>query len=322
MSLRHTLQLSLLLSLLFSTPTLHAATEFDDGLVPAELLQDLVGYPVVRFSRGLPDDFPLPPQFPPGLQLRLLGSMQQDAMQRLFLRSPQAADVVLDGLRQAYTTAGWRDVSNNTALTSSLTLCHDTHGQLQVMSPMDNTTSKPGTTTLAAYYFNSRAPQSCAAQVDARDAFEALQTASAALFPVLEVPPQTLATPVPGLLPRGLSYSAHRDGFRLEMERKGQIEVPDTDLAGLYEHFAAQLRDQGWQRDSGSVGLRSAASVWYHQDAAAEFEALTPLPVEAYGTLVVIDYGEDRYRVGFALTVLGGSIGPDFNVVGVYPGFQ
>lgn len=318
MSLRHTL----LFAAFATSSALGADAGFANGLIPTELAGEIAGYQNPQFFQALPDGFPLPASLPPGLQLRLLGGVQQGIQQRLFLHSPRSGSTVLGGLHQAYLDAGWVDLSS--ALTgSTLTrLCRDGVGELQITSPR----ARQGTTSIEAYYVNynnaaiNASGLKCSDQA-AQLAFRtALQTRGDALFPLLEVPASTLPSGSYGL-PRSLSYGGTADGFSLDLERKGSIEVPGMDLAALFEHFAEQLRSQGWERDSGSVGLRSASSVWYRAGAAAQFSDLSTQPVTVHGSFVIIDHGADRYHLSFAMGVQGGrGSSGGFGVIGVHSG--
>lgn len=145
-----------------ATTATHAATEFADGLIPAELVDHITGNANARYFSDIPTGFPLPATLPQGLQLRLLGSMQQTPLLRLYLDSQQSYEQVLGGLRQAYAAAGWVDVSNDALMGRTLTLCHDTLGELHittsglpVFSTFDNSAVTTGT-RVTATHFNIR----------------------------------------------------------------------------------------------------------------------------------------------------------------------
>jgi hypothetical protein len=105
--------------------SLHAATEFENGLVPAELVREFAGGTVYK---SLPDNFPAIP-LPATVDLRLIGSMEQFSSQRLLLRTSLGVDAIRAQLRTALLGAGWVDLSIDP---SPLSLCHDQHGSMQI----------------------------------------------------------------------------------------------------------------------------------------------------------------------------------------------
>jgi len=76
------------------------------------------------------------------------------------------------------------------------------------------------------------------------------------------------------------------------MERKLSIEI-DWALAELYEYFAGQLNDKGWELEVQAIGDASAFGSWTR----------SPEPgVELRGMLTVIGTGDSRFD--FELKIL------------------
>lgn len=227
----------ILLSLLGATTTLQAATEFPNGLVPADVVGEFAGGTILS---GLPDDFPAL-LLPPGLDLRLIGSMQRNEYsQQILLRSPLGREALNEALLAALTVQGWVDVSSSSLLgisgLLSLRLCHNQHGEMTLSgTPVSYGTRLQVSRNVYPPQF-TRTP--CSEQQAQMRANAARRSLYESLVPVLEVPEGTVATPPVGYF---RDFSSSFSSNSVEIEREGSIQVPGTNATELFEHFAAQL---------------------------------------------------------------------------------
>lgn len=297
----------ILLSLVTATTALQAATEFPNGLVPADIVAEFAGGTILQ---GLPDDFP-PLTVPAALDLRVIGSMQENAYsQTILLSSSLSREELAAGLRAALTGQGWLDTSVSPGGFPGLGLlrfCHDAHGDLSINgTPTDyGTRLRVSRTVMPAGYPG----KACSVQREQIVENAARGNIYDALMPILEVPENTVNSPSD--LISGSSSS--RSATRVTIRRDGSIEVPNTSTAELHDHFAAQMLEQGWQEDSSDTSDRSAISVWR--------KALTdPLAIgdTAFVVLTVLRGSEDFYAVMLtvrSMPVDGGTAG----IIGISP---
>lgn len=289
-----------LLAGLGTSPVLQAATEFDQGLAPVELVREFTGGTLYK---SLPDNFPLI-SLPADLDLRLIGSVDQFSNQRLLLRSSLGAEPLRERLRTALLAAGWVELGANVP-TSSLSLCHDQHGSLQIRT---STVGSESRVHVSRSFWPLPLPQpnaqTCAQQEAAQSSSSSWHAFYLEQLPVLEVPAQT-TTPALPLRPfASLSSSSGSAGISIDIEREGIIEVPDTTSALLFEHFAAQMTAQGWRKDSAGTGAKSATSVWYKTVAAPEFAGAEVAAIEFNGMLSLQNTAGNSYRVQLRLQAL------------------
>lgn len=287
------LQKFILLSAIASALPVQAATEFPEGLVPVEIVSELLGGGTLY--RGLPDDFP-PLLLPDDVDLYLLATHQRNSYsQSLLLRSNTERLVAHERLYAALTAQGWLDVSTSPFGISGLSLmrlCHDQYGDMTINISTAGSGSRleVSRTVLPAGYVG----MSCAEQLARSQAGAARYALYESVMPLLEVPDNTIETiPTPFL--RG--FSSGISGSRVEITRDGSIEVPDTNAAELYTHFAAQMQEQGWEADSSDSGNASASSVWTRSivpDGSNEAERVLL-------TLTVLQGTGDYYEVSLSL---------------------
>src|SRR5690606_10854489 len=107
------------------------AAEFEDGLIPADLVREFVGGTI--FS-GLPDGFPVP-EMPRDSGLSVLGSLDRGPVgQQVVLHNSGTWESARAILRTAYQATGWLDIGPSdspagiTGASSRLSLCHDELG--------------------------------------------------------------------------------------------------------------------------------------------------------------------------------------------------
>jgi hypothetical protein len=269
-----------------------AATEFENGLVPMDLVQQFTGGTAYR---SLPDGFPVV-SLPAGTDVRVVGSLKQGSTLQALLGTSQNVDTLRATLVAAYVAAGWVDFTP--ANTTSSILCHDEAGSLLISRAMSGFNG-----LRLLNYRSSRYPgdATCAEQADPNA--ETWTTYFLDLMPVLTVPPQT-TTPAGLISPyTSMSGSYSAGGTSIEMERDGLIDVPDINTAGLYSHFAARLAEQGWQNDTQDSTTVSATSVWYATVPPPDFAEADVGDTELTGVLTLLHLGEERYRVAFSLYI-------------------
>jgi hypothetical protein len=282
----------ILLSLIAASTTLHAATEFPNGQVPAEIAAEFAGGGTLH--QGLPDNFP-PLTVPASLKLRVLGTNQRNQYtQTILLHSTLGVQALHEGLVAALEPQGWQELARSFIAVDPfgyLQLCHDVHGSMTLnMSRSGNATRLQVQRTVLPASVEQPAcadQQADYAESAARYAFYE------GLVPLLEVPDGTLRPAPIGI--RGISASA--SGSSVRIQREGTIEVPGTTTAQIDAHFTAQLREQGWVKDSGGTGSVSAVSTWTRTvtppgATSSEFAAVT---------LNVLELSEDSYAVSLVL---------------------
>jgi hypothetical protein len=310
--------LSLLLALLPLAS--QAATEFTDNVVPLELVRE---FNPGNYYSSLPDDFPVR-DLQLGLGLRVIGSIVRgQSSQDVLLRTTSSADTAKSSLIDQLASSGWLLVSENTQYS---TLCHDEHGSIRLrtadFAPGDNRVYASLSRTPQGYPFAQTCAQMQATANDPLGRYGPLYD----LMPVLEVP-ETATTP--DLSAGGISaFGIFRSGGfgisgngSFEFDRSGNVAVPDFSAALLYEHFAVQMREQGWTEDSGATGTRSASATWFREVAAPEGLPNAGETIELIGKLQLLDLQEDTYRVDFVLQSISSTplITPSLGIRGIAP---
>jgi hypothetical protein len=301
MSPRH-----LILLLCLGTSSLHAATEFTDGLVPMDIVREFSGGTVYP---SLPDDFP-PMNWPADTDLHVIATTVQPYSQRILLRTSHSSHEIQQRLLAVLTVHGWTQISSLSSY--YLLMCHDRYGQMTI------TTSNTGTYTRVSVS-RSVIPQgltglpTCAEQQRTTRENDIAQNFFSTQLPVLEVPAGTVQSVPRAYLIGGSSSFYSNDG--VEISRDGVIQVPDTTVADLYEHFAAQMQEQGWQVDSSDAGQRGASSVWLKSMTVPGATTST----EVMTTLTLLLGVDAHYSVQLRLQSLpkaGGGLG----IIGIFGG--
>lgn len=275
-----------------------AAVEFEQGLIPKDFVQHLVGGG--SFYRSLPDGFPVPSVLPAGVGLWVVGSHVGPRLRRVVLQSSVDPQQTLHGLRQAYLDDGWVDLSTHDA---NPVVCDDALGTLELRensiggdSRIEVNLEPPRPGMLPLLDCMQRRALVQAGGSNGEPGFALAQS----LMPVLVMPAAAIRINGPGQFS---GFSSNGASFQLEY--KGTIMMPDTDATLLYGHFAPMLQEQGWTADSGDAGSRSSASIWYKS---------APLPEEPSGlvrvlplraTMLIVDEGSDYYRLQFNLQTVG-----------------
>jgi hypothetical protein len=282
-----------LLSAIGLSFSLQAATEFPNGLAPIELLQEFSGGNVYR---SLPDNFPTVP-LPAGLGLSVIGSLERgSSQQQVLLRNAGTGEAVLAALLTAYSAAGWIDLPHDL---NSLNLCHDQLGQMTIRSSdaiagehrlyVTRTRLPPG------YPY----PGGLTCEQQQSGSSTAIFTWIMTLMPVLEVPEGTMAPGFPVAPFTRLSSFFGNGSTGFDASQEGAIEVPDTTLAELHEHFVLQLEEQGWVADSNASGTRSSSSVWYKTAQSFVTDTSPAEDIELTGIMSILHTEDDTYRILF-----------------------
>ncbi|HEY0963314.1 MAG TPA: hypothetical protein VGE69_13265 [Pseudomonadales bacterium] len=283
----------ILLSLAVASTTLQAAEEFPNGLVPADVAAEFAGGGTLY--RGLPDGFP-DLVLPARLGLRLIGTHQRNPYsQTILIQSAAGPADLRETLLSMLQMQGWHDLGSapiGAVDPVFLQLCHDIHGTMTVT--MRSNAAGTQLQVRRTVYPQQFTRMPCAEERARSQAASARYAYFGQLLPVLEVPDGTLA-PQPSVGIRNISSSFSGDSVR--MEREGSVSVPDTTAADVYEHFAEQLREQGWVADSSATGELTASSTWLKEvtvpgAAASERVVLTfnvfAATEDAYGVTLVL----------------------------------
>lgn len=235
--------------------------------------------------------------------MRVVGTFTLGGIEQVLLETPDVL-AASAALRAAYVAAGWTDLSTTSVV---VLMCHASHGSLQIMPGSRG----PGRLRVLRSHDNIFA-RDLPASADCGGSSQSSSSSMYAWFveqlPVLSVPPQTqpistnISTPSPA--PGIVAVSASEDGkpeLTLSATQQNVIRTPAIDIAGLDAHFAARLREQGWQRDSGSSGARSATSVWYRTATLTGDSATDAQEVELAGTLTLQSLQDARFYIHFGL---------------------
>lgn len=235
--------------------------------VPVELARALARGGV--FYRGLPPDFPSF-AMPPGLSV--IGSHALDNQQRVLLRSAPEGDEAQRAIAGALAREGWMELPEPGAARRNgfiipdlgalrpLRLCHDAFGVMRVRGEsgvenrvylerlgVDRRPGRPGCEEQRRAALAPRPPR-----------FPA-PSAVSEFLPVLESP--AVSSPSPDV-PFGIARIGLGSGSGSREERESLVVAPDFSPAELLEHYAAQLREQDWERDAAWAGQVSAGGNW------------------------------------------------------------
>jgi hypothetical protein len=293
---------------------IHAAAEFSDGLVPVEVVTDIVGGNIYR---SLPDGFPLPGAgLPEGMQHRLIASRSTNFQKDVYLRTESDADTFRLALADAYVASGWKDVSfspSTFGITSAnalryVSLCHDELGSLNID---DNGSDSGESKILVRFRPANFIPftmngSSCAE-------FQALNEAGypsglLAFFqeqiPLLEGP-ETSQGAFGGIdrAPFFSSSSSNSVGQTYRTSQRGTLEIPLYQLIQLFIHLSTQLEEQGWSLENNTSSNSVSSSIWTRSVSAPDLPILdTDLwDMDLTGILTILDQGEDTWLVQFEL---------------------
>lgn len=301
-----------------------AATEFPDGLVPAELVAELIGNPNAKFYTTLPDNYPLA-TLELGINLQLIGTAQPyPQSSRVLLRSEHSAAEVANVLAPALLDAGWKVVQTSGDHTNrTAELCHDEIGNL-TLNARD---AEDGSRLFATLFHVSAAPgqRECESEIGNRGSIIKLFEQMNAVFPVVELPGGQIVA-------RGLN-GVGGPPYHIELNREGIFEIENTSLLTLHGEIATQLEAAGWQEDTGSTGTSTASSVWIRT---VEFDE-PPLEdledAELVLFVAVISHGDDHYEVDMKMQTGAPAplmvnppanqpiIVPELGIRGISPGF-
>lgn len=282
----------------FTSPVMvEAAVEFDQGVVPEEFVLHLLNGGT--FYRSLPDGFPVPSVLPAGVGFWVLGSHVGPQIQRVILQTNVNVQQVLQGLRQAYLSDGWIDLSTSD---TSQTLCNDALGMLMLRE------SNPGgLSRIDAMLLPTQAgmpPQLSCLQRQALggDGDPSLVLAQS-LMPVLTMPDTAVVISSPGQF-----GSFGSSGGHIHLDYSVSILMPDTDSGLLYGHFAQMMQEQDWSADSSDVGASSSASIWF-KSAELPADDSEPVQLPLSAIMVILDQGGGLYQLKFTLQTFVGITG-------------
>jgi len=276
---------------------------FEDN-IPLELATVLVSQgqvDSVGFYRGVPPDFP-DIALPRGVSV--LGSMTQRNGHRVVLRAPPDAGQQREALVRAMEASGYRMLTRPPQTDPDqrgfvapavippgmpVQLCHDDRGNMTVRVVSGGV--EPMLVLMGSPLPVQQARMSCDQQEARMDRMGGPGRASRGAqqyMPRLELPPDATSRAAAAFSPfRGISGS-------LDNARTSTDVSIEWEPGRLHEHFAGQLREQGWAVDSEASGTRSAISGWVGEE---EGQSLL-------GSLQILASGEDQYQVTFQLNVL------------------
>ena len=259
------------------------------SVVPADLARYFAGGG--RMTPELPADFPAL-TLPEGLSV--MGAFERDRRQLVLLRSLPSGIAAQQAIVEDLVARGWVDMTDTRDRAYGFivpavnpvpaSLCHDELGNLQV-SGEDGVENRVYLTRTG----DARGPDELgcaellAARLEGRPPFPRREpdTNPFRFLPTLAPPglerpaeEQPLNTPVIGIrgvppnapgAPYGVMRSrlSFRDASSFESEMLAY--APDYNPGELDEHYAAQLREQGWTRDSGWGGEAQAISNWVRE---------------------------------------------------------
>lgn len=255
----------------------------------------------ITFHQGFPPEFP-DIELPSGVSV--MGSMGQRNADRVVLHARPEAGQQREALLASMETQGYqmltrppqqdpdrRGFVSPEVIPPSMPvqLCHDDHGTIMVQVVS-------GTAEPLLLMTGTGSPQqmqmSCEQQAARMELMGRPGPGGGGLqryMPRLELPPgaSDRRPSIRGWSPFGMSGSGNSVRTSADVTSDW---APDR----LHEHFAAQLREQGWTVDAEGAGSQSASSGWLGEE---EDESLL-------GSLQVLSSAEGQYQVTFLLIVL------------------
>lgn len=280
-----------------------ADTEFEDSIPieVAEVLFDASLNGQFEIYSDIADAFPpfeLPDNF------TVIGSTVQNGNLRAVVSSAMASDAAIQQLRDAFEVEGWEQLpaynppAQDTGFVapgpvivrSNTSLCHDELGRLSISSAERGTTNYYAIFMYNAFMGSSQG--SCASQLAMQQQSLAQMRFSEGIrqyMPRMEVPEAENIRPRGAFIGGGSSSSNNSAETETNLRSNLGIEA-------LYEHFAEQILEQGWEIDSEVVGDRSANGTWTR----------SPEPdLELVGTLSVLETSDSNYELRFRLRAEG-----------------
>lgn len=280
------------------------AQPFEES-IPLDLARALISpgsVDNISFYQGFPPDFP-DIELPAGISV--MGSMGQHNAERVVLYATPDAGQQREALVASMEEQGYRMLTRPPQQDPDqrgfvapdvippgmpVQLCHDDHGTMMIQ-----VVSGSAEPLLVMMGMGSpRQMQMNCEQQEARMELMGRQGPGAGpqrYMPRLELPS--------GATGRSAALRAFSP-FGSGMSGSGNTVRTSTDVSvdwppeRLHEHFAAQLREQGWTVDSEGLGTFSASSGWRGEE---DDESLL-------GALQVLSSGDGQYQVTFVLAVL------------------
>lgn len=271
-----------------------ADTEFEDS-VPVETFKAFISSSntdVLIYS-DIMDDFP---EFQVPFDFAVVGSIDWVINRRVVLETQLNEDQAIGALVISLTNEGWRNLpslivnSNQFAvpypgneLPRYTEICHEQHGVMRL-----DYSSRSNRNLVWLGISSYQRQETCEEQISGRTNPDTTRQQQNIGQEMMEYAPR-LEEPVQQ--PRiGFMNPFYSVNGKIA-ERKNTIEI-DWSIADVYEYFADQIAEQGWELDSQIVGNVSAIGNWTRSP---------ELNLDLIGMLTIIDSGSASYELRLTL---------------------
>jgi|GEM_PF-1336932 len=285
---------------------LFGATEYEDS-VPLELVRVLLGNPTlngeVRVYSDVLDQFPT---LDYSDQFEVMGSVDHGYSQRVVLKTGLESETATASLQDDLERQGFipfvqpYDVELNRGFVVQqqvqrpTQMCRDDVGNMSIsVSQMDDDTIF----VLAVSQLNNMQSQSCEQKLEEQNQnYVMMQNMRNRGRPNLRQYLPRMVVPTTDFRQRrvfGGGGSSSSSGNTLETEYELNI---DWSISEVYQHFADQISEQGWDLDSETIGEITANADWIS----------SPEPsIDLVGNLNILRAGEGSYQLKFRLVSVG-----------------
>lgn len=282
--------------LIFPLPTFAAELSGDIPRDLANILFDPESNGQFVIYTDIPSDFP---QFDMPGGITLIASMRQGRTKVLSLETQLPEENSIALISAALTANGWvdlplRSASNSTGFVAATepvsprpSPCHDQLGRASFRFGSHNGRQ---VLTLSTFHYPAynQNEQTCQQQAEQQIRLNATLNPVAGINSYMP----TLRAPV-GTFPTGFSPSRFLPTLNRDLEAQSQVILKlDWTIENTFNHFAAQIANQGWLQDNISVGGVSATGIW---------TKVTPDGSSLVGTLTAVAVGEERIEMKFLI---------------------
>lgn len=311
------------LMLVLGTGQIMAATEFEDN-VPVELAKIFLNpgnAPDVGLYTDIMDGFP-PFDLPDGFTV--LGSLDQGRVQRVVLSTGMEREAAGSTLFDALAAEGWLELPQPQELAQprgfvpsggaqpngiALNLCHDEHGNL-TLSVLDGEDGN----IVSVMRVNNRLfggmQMNCEQQVQQMtQGFNPrgmMMGGVSEHMPTLRMPERESRGQVPAIsrVVDGF-FSSGGGGSSNDFETRGNLGI-DWEITRIYDFFAEQMVEQGWEEDSAWAGDITAGGNWTRSPG----DDLNLIAI-----LSIVETAEEVFELKLRLLSRGAQSGASFGVI-------
>ena len=287
------------LALSVFSPALVADTEFEDS-VPLDVVMQFIGRsPLAGESKLYSDILDAFPPFTVPDEFTVLASADQGFSRRVILATTLDGADAGAAIRDAFVAEGWVELAEQGApqvgfvATSApqfaTSLCHDAHGVLIVLvNPGADARYVSINQNLGARMIG-RAEPTCA-QLQGGVLNDPAFGIRNGLGPALSRYVPSMVMPLSSQPGAPQARIMSMSGSSNEWETDGALTI-DWSVDEVFEHFATQIGEQGWQLDTSALGTQAAMGIWTRSVDGLDLA----------GTLSIVNTGTDNWEMRFRL---------------------